>query len=265
MYKFDEKKHVHTLNGKPLIGTTSLIKEIMPPPLSWWASGKALEMLGWTNPKLVKEEDGLGEVSRFLKALPELSNNEASWYDFLQKCYKNHANTSKKRANEGKDTHAKVEEAVKEAITNHGGLLRESYEDEEVERFASWGRGKQFIYSEINVYSEILWLGGQLDLIYKEMDEYYLADIKTSKAIYPSQFIQQGLYDCQQEENGFYDAGGNKLGDPLKIKGYTVVTVPPAGGIEVKTYRGTQQLKELGVSFVNTYKVIQELKTICQK
>jgi len=41
MYKFIDanKEHLHTLDDKPLIGTTTLLKEVHPPMLSWYGSG----------------------------------------------------------------------------------------------------------------------------------------------------------------------------------------------------------------------------------
>lgn len=262
MYKFidEDNKHIHTWESKPLMGTTTLVKEVMPPPLAWYGSGKALEPMGWTNPKFIPREAGLKSVQEWLKnGIPHTSEQ---WYDFLQECYRNHDEFKKEAGDWGTETHEKIETAIKEAIKNNAGFLSEHYEDEVVERFATWGRGKEFLYSEVHCYSTLLWLGGVIDFIYREDGKYYLGDTKTSKAIYPSQFIQAGLYDCQQGENGFYDKDGVKLGDPLKIEGYTIVNIPKKGGIKHSTYRGTKQLRELGVNLVQTYKILQELKQI---
>ena len=258
-FKFDNKKHAYTLDSKPMIGTTTLIKELMPAPLAWWASGMALEQMGWTNPKYIKREEGIKIAG---KARKNFFISNSDYYDWLQECYRNHDEFKKEAGEWGSLQHEKIEEAVKEAIKNGGYLKPEAYEDEAVERFASWGRGKKFIYSEVNVWSELLWLGGQADLIYQEDDKYYIADVKTSKSIYASQFIQIGLYDCQQSENGFYTAEGEKVGEPLKIEGYTVVNIPKLGGLRVETYRGTKQLREFGVTLVSSYRTLKELETL---
>ena len=55
-YKFNKEKHLHTLDGIPLTGTSSVVGVLMK-PLSWWASGKAVELLGWLNPKKHTEEE----------------------------------------------------------------------------------------------------------------------------------------------------------------------------------------------------------------
>ena len=276
MYKFisTEKKHIHTFDEKPLIGTTTLIKELMPPPLAWYGSGKALELFGWTNPKIVTREEGvklatkfLMDVHAYLPATKETEQDQKeAWYDFLQKCYRNHDESMKKAGDWGKKTHKAIEEAINKAINDNAGFLSEKpYDNEAVERFATWGRGKNFVYSEIHCYSEKLWLGGIMDFVYREEDKFYIGDTKTSKSIYPDNFIQMGLYDYQQTENGFYSPQGLKIGESVPISGYTVVNVSKAGGLNVKTYRGTEELKNFASNLVALYKTKQNLETICRK
>ena len=38
-YKFDAKEHLHSLDSKPLVGT-STVMGIVAKPLTWWAAGK---------------------------------------------------------------------------------------------------------------------------------------------------------------------------------------------------------------------------------
>ena len=232
----------------------------MPPPLTWWASGKALEQLGWTNPKLVSREEGVKAAG---KARKNFFINNEEYYDWLQECYREHDNFKKKRGEEGTDAHGLIEQAVKEAIRVNKGFLFESYENPVVERFATWGRGKKFLYSEVHVYSEFLWLGGIIDIVYED-GGVFIGDVKTSKNIYPNQFIQAGLYDLQQGENGFFTAGGFPMGSALPVDGYTVVNLPEAGGVNTKTYRDTKATKALGISLVEGYKSLQVLEAICK-
>src|SRR3954465_11268198 len=53
-YRFiDEKgEHVHLLNNQPLIGT-SQIGNVLAKPLAWYGSGKAVEVFGCPNPKVL--------------------------------------------------------------------------------------------------------------------------------------------------------------------------------------------------------------------
>ena len=50
-YKFNEQDHIHTLDGKPLKGTTTVIKEVLPPPLAYYGSGMACKEMGWYDRK----------------------------------------------------------------------------------------------------------------------------------------------------------------------------------------------------------------------
>lgn len=264
-YKFSEGKHIHTFKGEPLMGTTTLIHTVLPPQLTWWASGMALKGLGWQNPKYVKTEERIDAIEAWMEENREKFTNPILWDEHLQLCYRAHDDNKKEAGEGGTIIHNDIEIAIKEAITNNLGHLREEeYSNEAVERFAQWGRGKRFIYSEVHVFSEFLWLGGIVDLVYEDDGKLYIGDIKTSKSIYPSHFIQEGLYDLQQGENGFYDAEGNKVGDSLDISGYTIINIPRANAeLNVKTFRGTQQLRDLGVSLVQSYKTLKTLEDIC--
>lgn len=270
-YQYTEDGHRHelvlTLEGgaekaSPLMGTTTIIHEVLPPNLAWWASGMALKQFGWTNPKQVKRFDGIKEAIEAQKKIKKMPGIE--YYDYLQKCYRAHDEFKKDAGEYGTEAHAAIETAVKEAIEKSGGYLDpHPYEHEAVERFAQWGRGKMFIHSEVHVYSEELWIGGIVDLVYMEGDDVFLGDVKTSKSMYPSHFIQMGLYDVQQLENGFVDAKGTKVGEPKDIKGYTVINIPrDQEHVDFKTFAGTERLRAFGPNLVKSYKVLEDLKEI---
>src|SRR5437899_1811597 len=57
-YRFHDKdgEHLHTLDGKPLIGTSTAIR-VLNKPLTWWAAGMALTPLGWLNKNKSKVAD----------------------------------------------------------------------------------------------------------------------------------------------------------------------------------------------------------------
>jgi hypothetical protein len=52
-YKFVDtpKEHMHYLDSIPLTGTSSVMN-VLSKPLSWWASGKACEVLGGFRPRV---------------------------------------------------------------------------------------------------------------------------------------------------------------------------------------------------------------------
>ena len=270
MYKFEEKKHIHTLDDKPLRGTTSVLHEVLPPMLSWYASAMACKTLGWTsaNPTSVyfsnNREIAALPIFEKIKSMSDINE----YLDLLETAYKAHNTYMKEKGDWGTDTHAAIEKAVNEAITSNNGLMYYDtvYENEAVERFASWARGKTFLHSEVHCYSRELWLGGIIDLVYKYKDEIFIGDIKTNKkGFYPSQFIQEGMYDYQQYENGLYTADGQRVHDGYKIAGYTIINIPKDEGIFAKTYRGTEQLKAFTKNICQMHTTLQELETILKK
>jgi hypothetical protein len=258
-FSFDSTKHAYTLDGKPLVGTTTLIGEMFPPPLTWWASGMALEKMGWLNPKNHSAEEVLESAWTGWTKIREMPSGEFA--DFLQECYRNH-NTFKERAGaHGTDIHALIEDWINLCISDSEGTPDSPF-PEEIKLFAEWAKvsvGK-FLYSEALVYSEILWLAGTLDFIYEKDGKTYLGDIKTSKSIYPSHFIQMGLYDCQQGENGFYTAKGEKIGESVNLEAYTIVNLPKEGGIKTKTLYDVEGLREFGSGLVQTHKIKRQLE-----
>src|SRR3990167_4739511 len=270
MYQFNKLKHQNIFEGKPLYGTTTLIKEMMPPPLHWWASGKALELLGWTNPNFqndnyIPKGDGIKLAAQKLEEVKTLT--AGNYYDLLQQCYRNHDEFKTDAGKYGTEKHDLIQQAVDFAIKNDSGFLDDApYEDEAVERFAQWGRMKKFIYSEVHVFSVDFWIGGVIDNIYEENEKYYIGDVKTAKSgIKPSNFFQLGLYDLQQSENGFYTADGIKLGQSLPIAGYTIIPIPKENkkNYQPKTFTDTLALKEFGILLANGYKLKNKLENFC--
>ncbi|KKL09949.1 hypothetical protein LCGC14_2560730, partial [marine sediment metagenome] len=49
-YTFNEDKHLHLLDGKPLTGTSSVGNVLAKGGLVWWSSGLACAEFGWLNP-----------------------------------------------------------------------------------------------------------------------------------------------------------------------------------------------------------------------
>lgn len=258
-YSFNKDKHIHELNGKPLKGTTTVIKEVLPPPLAYYGSGQACKAMGWYDRKpranYLPDSEGMPILE---KALAEIKKCTALEYlARLDKAYGAHNEFKKKRGKEGTSVHDKIEKIVKEAITTNEGILLEDYADDMLNEFAAWGKGKKFLASEAHVYSEKLWLGGIVDLVWSA-DGIYLGDVKTAKGFYPSQFIQQGLYDFQQAENGFFTPEGKRLSAPVKIKGYSVIKINK--GLQEKIYYNTERLREFAVNIVSMHETLGKLK-----
>jgi hypothetical protein len=237
-YKFDEVNHLHSLDGKPLIGTSTVVN-VLSKPLTWWAAGLAVEKLGWLKKvdprKSTKEEIERNKQQRELKAEYALENiaklhtdgEPEKYLALLDAAYRAHADSLNKSADKGTDMHAELEAYVKDCITHRGAPLTQILAGHEPVRiFAAWAyqNVKRFIVSEGHTYSERLWTGGITDCIAELKDgRMIIIDFKSSKEAYFSQFVQVAGYDIEASENGIFDADGNlllKLDKP--IDGYVV-------------------------------------------
>jgi hypothetical protein len=212
-YKFvDEKKeHLHTLDGKPLIGTSSVLS-IVSKPLTWWAAGKAVEKFGWVNPKLSTEKDRLLAAMNGRKAIVDMT--DAEYAKLLQAAYRAHDTTKKDAAEAGTDMHAELEQYVRVCMMYWGKPQLTVSEHKAVKIFADWAveNVQRFLWSEMHCWSESLWLGGISDVGALLKDgRTCIIDFKSSKEAYASQFWQIAGYDLQISENGGYTAEGERV------------------------------------------------------
>lgn len=224
-------QHLHTLDGKPLIGTSTALK-VLSKPLTWWASGLAVGKMGWVKelkpydkPKPTKEQIEANKMERLAsaeKALNSLSGLTPEQYlSALDKAYRAHAEKLDESAESGTNMHEELEKYVKSC---EGGIP--SFQEPDVKAvkvFAKWAREniKKFLVSEGHCYSEEMWTGGILDLLCEDKKgNLVLLDFKSSKEAYLSQFIQDAGYAIAIAENGVLDKDGNVIYKPEKSVDY---------------------------------------------
>lgn len=190
VYRFDEEKHAHTLNGKPLTGVTSLIdKTLSKPALIPWAVKMTTEYIIANCPF---QESSFGEDGRYIVTKEDLINAKKAH------------NTFKERAG---DWGTRVHNACE--IWANTGQLPLSPEDADilpsVSNFVRFieDNGFKILDVERNVWSVDWWIGGIFDLVLEKDGKVYIADIKTSSGIYDSHFIQMGAYYQCILENGW--------------------------------------------------------------
>ncbi len=226
-YKYlDEKgEHMHTLDGAPLFGTSTIVDVLKKEGLTWWASGLAVAQLGCPDGKLLTkiknkkatpEEKELLETSLNIKheEIAKMSSDE--YFSLVDTAYRAHSLKLADSAQAGTDMHAELEKYVKLMISDQDSvpMAMNGYEHRAVELFANWAikNVKRFLWSEINCYSERFWVGGISDLGYEKHDGTIgIMDFKSSKEAYLSQFFQCAGYDIQIGENGGVDKDGNKV------------------------------------------------------
>lgn len=225
-YKFDnsldakgKEKHLHTLDGIPLHGTSTVLKVLDKPGLTWWASSLACQSLGWTHPKDGKKKRPLDERLEILEPRWEELRHltpEEFLYE-LDKAYKAHSVKLDDSAQAGTDMHAELEFYVKTCITENDGKpvlvggsnFKEAFKPTKL--FADWAfeNVEEFIASEAHCFSRQLWTGGILDLIYRDYNgNLNLLDFKSSKEAYDSHFLQNAGYHIALEENGIVNSEG---------------------------------------------------------
>lgn len=234
-YHFDKDGHYHSLDGKPLFGTTTALAVIAKPMLIGWASKMAVEhvrsnwKIGQTYTK--GERDAILEDAR-------------------------HAHTAKKTAGgvSGTSVHKLVEDEINNAIKNTGGYMKKEWADQyepQVKNFVLWAVKEKvkFLVTEKRIYSEIHWLGGIVDFVCEIKGKRYIGDIKTSNGIYPEHFLQMGAYDIMLEE----------MGEP-KADGYVIVNLQKSGKMLVKLLKHTRIFKEGFIHALELFKVLKKLK-----
>ena len=244
---FDEgKAHLHTLGGNPLMGTSTIVS-ILNKPLAWWAAGMALGQLGWTNPKLIKKEEGIKIAG---KARKNFFINNEDYYDWLQECYRAHDTKKKDSAEIGVDMHAELEKYVIECLENGGKpVISDKAQMWQVDIFATWAIAnvEQFLFSEGHTFSKVHFIGGIVDVGAKmKKGHNALLDFKSSKEAYYSQMIQTAGYAIQVEENGIVDRDGNKTLTPFEVQELFVV---PFGGDKM-TPRSVQNVSGFKDAFL---------------
>lgn len=132
-YKFlnENDEHLHTLDGKPLIGTSTALK-VLAKPLTWWAAGLAVAELGWVKevktwdkPKPTKEDIEKNKIARLLAAelgLEKIKNMDPKEFlALLDIAYKAHSTNLKKTAGAGTDLHLELSNYVLRCIKENGG------------------------------------------------------------------------------------------------------------------------------------------------
>lgn len=184
VYRFDEEKHAHSLNGKPLTGVTSLIdKTLSKPALIPWAVKMTTEYIQ-TNCPIV---DNLYRVSE----------------EDLVNAKKAHSTFKERAGDWGTRVHNACETWAKT------GELPLSPDDADilpsVSNFVTFIKDNRFKILDVerNVWSKEWWIGGIFDLVLEKDGKVYIADIKTSSGIYDSHFIQMGAYYKCILENGW--------------------------------------------------------------
>jgi hypothetical protein len=217
-YIDEKREHLHTLRGKPLLGTSTVCGIIgKDGALSWWAAElAAIEALSTD-----QFHPTIREEFQAVKAIPDAVERKAAMnalskkYPAFKKARFAHY-AKNNAADKGTDMHAELERYVKDSIAAGGAPLEQVAPGahKAVESFAKWSQEHvaQFLLSEANCYSERLWVGGIIDCVAKMKSGHYaVIDFKSSKDAYFGQFVQAAGYATQLEEHGAFRPDGSAI------------------------------------------------------
>lgn len=240
VYRFDEDKHVHSLNGKPLTGVTSLIdKTLSKPALIPWAVKTTIEWIQ-NNCPLQSSIDG---TSAYIVTKLDLENAK-----------KEHSKRKTDAGDWGTRVHSSCEQWC---IT--GELPVDEDILPSVMNFVNFIQDNGFVVKgvERNVWSKEWWIGGIFDLVLEKDGKVYIADIKTSSGIYDSHFIQMGAYyKCILENNWQKDYGVEEF------SGAIVINLKKDGKIATCFSSALNVMVDVYGSIVNIYRNKDLLETV---
>lgn len=213
MYQFKEAEHIHTFEGQPLYGTTTLIKEVLPPFLAKWGGQCTMDYIF---------EHQLTFATLLTTGIREEIDA------FAAKAVNAWLNVRNAAGEKGTDMHAELEKYVSGCLENQDGVpIGGRWAHEAVQKFSEWSvkNVEKFIFSEKNTYSKSLWCGGVVDCLARMKDgKLAVIDFKSSKAVYFNHVVQTAGYALQLEESGYGNADGSEW-TPLggKIESLVVV------------------------------------------
>lgn len=216
-FAFDDAKHAYYFDGKKMTGCTTILGVLAKPQLIPWAARMACDYIKENSHKVTFEGDLL-----HYEVTPEQ----------LDEAQVAHAKKKEEGATKGTDTHALVEEYVKECIAMGGnnGYAMPGVADPAIAGFAEWAMREniRFIASEAKFYSKSLFVAGTADLIFEKDGKKFLGDIKTYKKIWDrTPFYQCAGYALMAEE----------MGEP-KFDGYCIINLP-----KERSFNETEDIK----------------------
>lgn len=240
-FHFDEIKHRYYYDGVEMTGCTTVLGVLNKPALIAWSSKMAVEWIRENAKKdtyEVEEEGDYTQREGYFVTEKELEDAKVAYAKFRDK-----------RAGEGTDTHAKIENYIKACISLNNGI---PMAHEGLDSFCKWAieNVSKFLGSEQKFYSKSLFVAGTADFTFERKDgKRYLGDIKTYKKIWDNiPFAQCAGYSIMAEEMG-----------EEPYYGYCIVNLPPKGELECMWNFDVEGDKKAFINCVNLYRFIKKL------
>lgn len=199
-FKFDPKKHVYTLDDKPLMGVTSVLSKWDKGGLVQWSANQAVDYIidnGW-------------EVDYSRYDSDEIKKSIVINRDKLEEARTAHARKRDKAGDHGTNVHELIETYINFLIENNNGEARlarylvSEDESKQLPQFIEWAKDNdvKFLESEKRLYSEDMWLAGTVDFVCEIDGKKLVGDLKTGNTIQTTAFYQCAAYALMMEEQG---------------------------------------------------------------
>lgn len=228
-YKFDEQKHIHTLDDKRLHGVTSVLK--------YW--GDPNPLLNW----------GVKTAVDYLYNCKDLTDEE--W----ENARTAHLKKRDKAGDKGTQVHAELEEMM-------NNIIRKRYENDGYSPIASkvleWLSSENItpLASEMNVWSKEHWYGGIADGVIEKDGKKYILDFKTSGTVQTKYFYQMGAYSLAVKE----------MKKEAKVDGVVIVHIPRGSSFNpeknVYWYYDIERLEKTWLGILEAYKTDKEVSKL---
>ena len=203
-FTFDEITHRYYLDGKPLLGTTTVLGSINKPALVPWAAKMTAE-----------------HIKEVWKKNKDYTTQEIN--DHLKEAKNAWKGNRDSAAKKGTDIHALCEDYINATIAGEDF----NTEEEQVLAFIKWATNNEveFLGAEKRVYSETYKVAGTYDFKCIIGGKTYMGDIKTTSGIYDrTPFAQCSAYQAMETEmeTGVFGEG--------EIVGRVIVNLKKKGG-----------------------------------
>ena len=206
-FRFDDKTHTYWYDGQRMTGVTTVLGVIAKPMLIGWAANQTADYILEHSSKEGLDSNGV------LLVEPQV----------IEDARTAHTRTRDRRASEGTGTHKLVEDHVKSCIANGGEAAPHQTDDHQLYQFVDWAVTNKvtFLESEKVMYHPDWFVGGTTDLLFVIGGKKYIADVKTSKAVYYEAHVQMAAYRAMLENMGEGD-----------IHGSVIIHLPPSGTLQ---------------------------------
>lgn len=209
---YRDSDHSYFLDGKRMTGCTTVLGVIAKPQLIPWAARMACDYI---------RENGKKSTTEYTQSDKETEISYEVTEEQLKEAEVAHTKKKDDGATAGTDTHAQVENFVKECIADNNGyplVERTLTASVTLTQFIHWAYDNniRFLSSEERFYSEKYFVAGTADLIFEKDGKRFIGDIKTYKKIWD----RVPMFQCAG-----YALMAEEMGQP-KFDGYCIINLP---------------------------------------